>query len=258
MFIIDDIIKAIGAKQAAKAQERNVGLAQDTQRGIWDQQRSDQQPWMNAGQTSLADLMQQMQSGAFNKQINPSDIANDPGYQFRMAQGQKALERSAAARGGLAGGGFMKGLDRYSQGLASDEYQNAWSRNQTDMTNRFGRLANIAGMGQNSAQNLGALGSHYADSMSNLFGARGNAQSAGIIGQANGYAGAIGSVYGNATTAASMMTGMPLPGGSGMQGGGQGGGGGGQYGAQYMLPQQQQQVPQQPQYTPGWGMPPYR
>lgn len=249
MFIIDDIIKAVGAKQAAKAQERNVGLAQDVQRGIYGQQRADQQPWMDAGRTSLADLMQRMQSGYFDKQINPADIANDPGFQFRMGEGQKALERSAAARGGLNGGGFMKGLARYSQGVASSEYQNAWDRNRATLGDTYGRLSGIAGMGQNSAQSLGALGSHYADSMSNLFGARGNAQSAGIIGQANGYAGALGS--GGALALAPFTGGASL----GLLNAGSGGG---QYGGGSPIPQQQQQVPQQPQYTPGWGMPPYR
>lgn len=246
MFIIDDILKAVGAKNAAKAQERNAGLAMDTQRSVWDKQRADQQPWMDAGRTSLADLMGKMGSGYFDKQINPADIANDPGFQFRMGEGQKALERSAAARGGLNGGGFMKGLARYSQGFASNEYQNAWDRNRTSLGDTYGRLSGIAGMGQNSAQSLGAMASHYGDSMSNLYGARGNAQSAGIIGQANGYAGAIGS--------AGALAMAPFTGGKslGLLNGGQYGGGG--YGGQ-SIPQQQDAPPQ---YVPGYGMPPYR
>jgi hypothetical protein len=55
-------------------------------------------------------------------------VMNDPGYQFRLQQGQKALERSAAARGALNTGGTLANTMDYSQGLASQEYQNAYNR----------------------------------------------------------------------------------------------------------------------------------
>lgn len=175
MFIIDDIIKAIGANNAAAAQEKQAREAMGLQREIYGQSRADQTPYMQAGQTALGDMM--------NLGRDPGSIANNPAYQFRLAEGTKALERSAAARGGLGGGRFMKGLARYSSGVASEEYGNQW-----------GRLAGLAGMGQNSAQNLGLLGGHYADSMSNLYGAVGNAQSAGATGVANGIAGGVQSL----------------------------------------------------------------
>jgi hypothetical protein len=47
-----------------------------------------------------------------------------PGYQFRLDQGNQAVQRSAAARGILGSGATMKAIDRYSQGLASSEYNN--------------------------------------------------------------------------------------------------------------------------------------
>ncbi|HMN09312.1 MAG TPA: hypothetical protein PKC83_11050 [Gemmatimonadaceae bacterium] len=55
-------------------------------------------------------------------------VQNDPGYQFRLAQGVKARDASAAARGTLRGGNQMLALEAYGQGLASDEYQNAYNR----------------------------------------------------------------------------------------------------------------------------------
>lgn len=64
----------------------------------------------------------------------------DPGYQFRMDEGMRALERGAAARGGLLAGGFARKAIRYGQDYASNEY-----------TNVYNRLANIAGLGQVSA-----------------------------------------------------------------------------------------------------------
>jgi hypothetical protein len=55
----------------------------------------------------------------------------DPGYQFRLKEGMQGLERSAAARGGLLSGGTLKGIQRYGQDMASQEYQNAFNRYQT-------------------------------------------------------------------------------------------------------------------------------
>lgn len=56
------------------------------------------------------------------------DLANEPGYQFRLGQGLKALDQSAAARGNLRTGGQIKAFNDYSQNYASQEFQNAWDR----------------------------------------------------------------------------------------------------------------------------------
>jgi hypothetical protein len=228
------IAKANAEAEAAKEQTNSANKAMDQQKEMWQQQRADQAPWLQAGQQSLAQLMAQM-----NKPFDPSMVANDPGYQFRLAEGQKALERSAAARGGLNSGAFMKGLDRYSQGLASDEYQNAWGRNQAGLN----RLAQLAGVGQASAQNLGALGSQNATNMNQLYAALGNAAAAGKIAQGDAWTGSFDAVG----RGASMYAG----GGFGASMGGGGGYGGyGSYGAygypgvmQHPIPQQQSQVP---------------
>lgn len=208
MLIIDDIINAIGASNAAAAQERSAREALDFQKQMWGQQRADQAPWLNAGRQSLADLVRQMGSGGFD--VNASTLANDPGFQFRMAEGQKALERSASARGGLNGGGTMRSLARYSQGLASDEYQRAWGR----QTDRFNRLASLAGVGQSTAQGLGALGAQHAGNVGNLYGAIGNAQAAGAMGQANAISGGVQSA--GAMTMAQLYQALGQQGGVGI------------------------------------------
>ena len=53
---------------------------------------------------------------------------NDPGYQFRLSQGEQALQQSAAANGAANTGGTMKGLIDYGQNAASQEYQNVFNR----------------------------------------------------------------------------------------------------------------------------------
>lgn len=93
------------------------------------------------------------------QKTNPlsSLLENTPGYQFRMEQGNKALERSAAARGGLLSGRQLMAQQRFGQGLASDEYGNQWNR-----------LASLAGIGQTATNNLGTMGANYANAIGNI------------------------------------------------------------------------------------------
>lgn len=132
---------------------------------------------------------------------------NDPGYQFRLQQGQQALERSAAAKGNLLTGGTAKDLTDYAQGAASNEYQNVYNRAlegyQTNyntfannQANQYNRLASMAGLGQTTAQNLGSLGQSAAGNVSNISLTAGNqigqninnagaARASGYVGSAN-------------------------------------------------------------------------
>ena len=57
-----------------------------------------------------------------------ADMAADPGYQFRLQQGQEALERSGAARGVTRTGGTLKDILDYGQRAASQEYGNVYNR----------------------------------------------------------------------------------------------------------------------------------
>jgi hypothetical protein len=218
-----------GARLAADAQIKQAREAMDLQRQIYGQSRADQQPWMQAGQTSLADMLRMLQPGGFDYQA-------DPGFQFRMAEGAKALERSAAARGGLNSGGFARSMMRYGQGLASEEYGNAYNR-------RFGSLRDIAGMGQGSAQNLGGLGQNYANSMSSLHGAIGNAKAAGLMGVLDSGR----RMENDFRTLASMA--FPVSGG-GSPGGYGGGFGGGQMG----IPTQSARAPSYQYQQPSLGV----
>ena len=80
---------------------------------------------------------------------------DDPSYKWRLQQGQQALERSAAARGSLLGGGTAKAMARYSQGLASTEYQNAFNRWDTTRRTSAGILDPLAGRGLTAAGQSG-------------------------------------------------------------------------------------------------------
>jgi len=60
---------------------------------------------------------------------NPQQVLQqDPGYQFRLQQGMKALNQQGAAAGQMFSGGQMKAGQQYGQGLASQEYDAAYNR----------------------------------------------------------------------------------------------------------------------------------
>jgi hypothetical protein len=123
-----------------------------------------------------------------------SDFQQDPGYAFRMEEGLKALDRTAAARGGLLSGGALKGAQRYGQGLASQEYQNAYDRYNTNRANQLNPLLSISGKGQITANELGTAGANYATNTGQAYMNAGDARASGYIGNAKAWNQAIGGV----------------------------------------------------------------
>lgn len=153
--------------------------------------------------------------------------SNDPGVAFRFEQGQKGIERSAAARGTLLSGGTLKDLASYQQGLASDEYANVWNRAYTDwgagynkalgeyqqdynifnanQDRPFNKLSALSGMGQVATNQLNSAGNVFsgnvgntlggtANSMGNFFTQGANATAAGQVGAANAWSGAFNNI----------------------------------------------------------------
>lgn len=137
---------------------------------------------------------QQAGYGDLNRYFTLADFERDPGYQFRMDEGQRGGEASAAARGGLMSGGALKALERYRQGFASNEFNTAYNRFNTDRTNRFNRLSSIAGIGQTANNQVGGAGMNAANNISNNQLAAGNSQAAGQVGSANAISGGLQSL----------------------------------------------------------------
>lgn len=123
--------------------------------------------------------------GSLTRNFTMADYQADPGYQFRLDQGQQALERSAAARGGLLSGGALKDTTAYAQGMASQEYGNAYNRFNNDQSTIWNRLSGLAGVGQQANNTIAQVGSNTASQIGqNTIGA-GNAIAAGQVGSAN-------------------------------------------------------------------------
>ena len=183
-------IGASSAKKAAKSQEKAADKAAQAQQQALAAQTALAKPYVEAGANALA----QYQSMAPYQNFGMAQFQADPGYNFRMSEGVKALERSAAARGLLQSGGTLKGITQYGQNLASEEYSNAFGRYLTEREARMNPYSYLTGIGQaaaaGQAANVGTTGAALAD----IAMQRGNIQAAGQMGAANALASGLGGV----------------------------------------------------------------
>jgi hypothetical protein len=225
------------ANTAGAASDRAAELTRETakeqlalQQRMYEEGIKRQQPFYEAGTNALAQMQAQYNKmpAAFKYNKMPAafeynempdvftgkvNLGEDPGYAFRLKEGQKALDRQAAARGGLISGGALKAAARYGQEMGSQEYGNAYNRALTRYNagvnreatgynraltrynadinreatgynraltgynadiNReatgYNRLASMAGVGQTSANTIGAAGQNYATGAGNIAG----------------------------------------------------------------------------------------
>lgn len=88
----------------------------------------------------------------------PQDLAgiydqwrNTPGYQFGLQEGNRSIEASAAARGGLNSGATLKALQRYGTDYADQQGYRPYMNS----------LASLFGGAQQAVSNIGSAGSSY-------------------------------------------------------------------------------------------------
>jgi hypothetical protein len=183
-----------GADKAARAQTQAAEQSNQLQREQFNRQIELQEPFRQAGMTGHNELMRLLGLqgdagsagyGSATKPFGMEQFQADPGYGFRMSEGLKALDRSAAARGGLLSGATLKGATRYGQDVASQEYQNAFNRYQTERAARLGPLQSLSGLAQTSAANIGSAGDQYSTNVGNNLATMGQARASGYINNAN-------------------------------------------------------------------------
>lgn len=252
MGFVKDIVGGITGSSSAKAAERAGNLQADSSKYAadlaqkqYEQTRQDQMPWLEAGRDALGGLSDRIgqnaqfddrwggriesayQNGQLTGGLDPSNFQNDPSYQFRKQQGMDGLQSSAAASGGLLSGAALKSLNQYNSNLASQEYGNAWQRDQLEKQNLMGvlsgnrsqdyqlfsnedtrqynQLANMAGVGQQTAGQLGQFGAQNAQNQGNALINGANAQANGLIGAANARQQGMGNLLGLGAKAMGMF-----------------------------------------------------
>jgi hypothetical protein len=206
--------QATAAQQQGDTQAQAAREALALQERMYERQIGLQEPYRQAGLTGQNRLMELMGLGGntgaagygkYARDFGTADFQQDPGYAFRLSEGQKALDRQAAARGGLISGGALKAATRYGQEMGSQEYQNAFNRYQTQRTNQLQPLGSLMASGQSAAANQGSAAGQYGTAGGNLITGAGQAigagqygagqsMAAGQLGAGNTWANALGGV----------------------------------------------------------------
>jgi hypothetical protein len=162
------LLGALGANKAAGIQSDAANASIEELRRQYEQNRADQMPWLEAGRSALGRLQ------------DPNGFQASPDYEFRRNQGMRGIGNYFGARGGAFSGNALKALNEYNSNLASGEFGN-W----------FNRQASMAGLGQATAQGLGAAGANNAANIGNSLMAGGNARASGLAGVNNAVQGGL-------------------------------------------------------------------
>jgi hypothetical protein len=182
------LIGASAANRAGNQQAAASDRAAELQNQQYQENVKRQQPFYQAGVNALPELVNASKYTNFGM----DQFQADPGYAFRLSEGQKALERSAAARGGLLSGGTGKALTRFGQEMGSQEYTNAFNRYQAERQARLGPLQSLTGMGQTTANQVGQAGQTMATNVGNDITSSAAARASGYVGGANALSGGLG------------------------------------------------------------------
>jgi len=177
--------------------------ATEVQKQMFDKQIELQEPFRQTGLTAQNKLMEYMALGGdktsadygkYTRDFGMSDFATDPGYQFRLNEGIKAMDRTAAARGGLISGNALRAGGRYGQDMASQEYQNAFNRYQINRQNQLNPVQSLASQGQTAAGQQAGYAGQYgsaaqtgASNTAELLAQQGNAKASGYVGAGNAF-----------------------------------------------------------------------
>lgn len=169
--------KATNAELAAQQQVR------DTITGNRNQLDSQIAPYYNSGTVGLNTLTNDIANGSLYKPFSTADFQADPGYQFRIQQGQKAIDANASRAGSVFSGGQLKAAAGYNQDAASQEYQSAYDRYTGDQTRQYNMLSGLANIGQNALGQRINTDNAATQGLVTSLGTSGQAQAQGYVNQ---------------------------------------------------------------------------
>jgi hypothetical protein len=183
-----DFIPVVGPILGGIINSATIGHASGIQQNAANNANSLQVPFRDAGVSSLAQLQDLLKPGG-SLATGPQNVQMDPGYQFRLAEMQKGVERSQAARTGTLNPAATKAMADYTGNMASAEYGNAWNRQHQNQSDLFSRLSTLAGMGEGATANMGANTMNAGQAQAGANVAQGANWGNAIAGAANNYQG---------------------------------------------------------------------
>lgn len=152
----------ISGNKAAKATKDASQAQLELERYIYDTTRSDFAPWRAAGNSALGKLGEYFLGDEGFKPIDLSGYKTSPGYEFRLGEGLKALERRASAAGYRLSPQLGKEMVRYAEDYATGDFENYANRQERQYDTYMNRLASLAGIGQTATAQTAQAGSNYA------------------------------------------------------------------------------------------------
>lgn len=153
------------AETAANASLANQASSNNVLMSMYNQNRSDQLPLIQAGQGAINQLSGLMQPGGSlydTKKYTPSAYQEDPYYAWLRDMGTQSIQARSAAMGNIGSGNMGTALVDYSQNLAKGGYQDWYNRNVSEDTTLYNRLMGIVNPAQTAAQTVGNAGTATA------------------------------------------------------------------------------------------------
>ena len=191
-----------GAREQKKAAQQNAAASL----AMYQQTQQNLEPYRalgSEGASRLRDLMginsgQPLDMNApLVRRFGMQDFQQSPAYQFNLQQGQMAIDKASNARGRLYNPATLQDIAKYSQGLASNEFQNSYNMYNQDQGNLWNKLYSLVGTGQNAAAQTGGFGAAATQAANDWRGQGANAGAAGIMGATNAITGGMRSAYDN-------------------------------------------------------------
>lgn len=124
--------------------------------------------WEEGKKQFLAQNPGSQGDGRLLRDFTNEDFVKDPGYEFRLAEGEKGINRALAARGGFDSGSALKALARYNQDYGSNEFGNAYNRDAANKQRIFNFLSNEKGTGVSAASSLAGVSQNAANNIGNI------------------------------------------------------------------------------------------
>jgi hypothetical protein len=195
--------QAKAAESASQLQYEATSDAAKQQREMFDILNAQQAPYREAGYGALNQINTMLPQ--FTKEFTSADLIRnlDPSYQFMLQQGLGATGQAMNVGGGCSNVDLAR--QRFAQEYAKTGAQQAFNNYQSQQSNIYNRLSNLAGIGQAAQSQANTLGSNTANALSQLGIGGASALGAGQVGAANAMAGAYGGI-GNALTLSSLLT----------------------------------------------------
>lgn len=201
------------ASTAADAQRDASGRAIDAQRGMFNEAKAANQPFIDAGKGGIPQLNSWLDRSDPNSPLaqllrlttpgadQNAALEQTPGFQFSREQGMKAVTSGLAARGlGGPGGALAKGGANFAEGLAGNTWKDVVTALQNSFSSGGNALQSLVNTGASSAQSLGGQAIQAGQGISNNIIGAGNATAGAATATGNAISG-----FGNSVSSAVLL-----------------------------------------------------